>query len=86
MISSEWVKYHFWVNSPFKPTHVQTPCLNSQSSWIISHVLMKTFLLLLLLLTFLTESSNASLLTNAEKIATITTTHTPQQQAAPEAR
>uniref|UniRef100_A0AAY4BX09 Membrane associated guanylate kinase, WW and PDZ domain containing 1a n=1 Tax=Denticeps clupeoides TaxID=299321 RepID=A0AAY4BX09_9TELE len=28
------------------------------------------------------ESSNASLLTNAEKIATITTTHTPQQQAA----
>uniref|UniRef100_A0AAQ5Z7T8 Membrane-associated guanylate kinase, WW and PDZ domain-containing protein 1 n=1 Tax=Amphiprion ocellaris TaxID=80972 RepID=A0AAQ5Z7T8_AMPOC len=27
------------------------------------------------------ESSNASLLTNAEKIATITTTHTPQQQA-----
>uniref|UniRef100_A0A673A3T9 Membrane-associated guanylate kinase, WW and PDZ domain-containing protein 1 n=1 Tax=Sphaeramia orbicularis TaxID=375764 RepID=A0A673A3T9_9TELE len=31
------------------------------------------------------ESSNASLLTNAEKIATITTTHTPQQQAAPEA-
>lgn len=32
-------------------------------------------------LTFLlTESSNASLLTNAEKIATITTTHTPQQQ------
>uniref|UniRef100_A0A671T7M9 Membrane-associated guanylate kinase, WW and PDZ domain-containing protein 1 n=1 Tax=Sinocyclocheilus anshuiensis TaxID=1608454 RepID=A0A671T7M9_9TELE len=26
------------------------------------------------------ESSNASLLTNAEKIATITTTHTPQQQ------
>ncbi|XP_072238769.1 membrane-associated guanylate kinase, WW and PDZ domain-containing protein 1b isoform X3 [Leuresthes tenuis] len=32
------------------------------------------------------ESSNASLLTNAEKIATITTTHTPQQQAAPEAR
>uniref|UniRef100_A0A3Q3NIN5 Membrane-associated guanylate kinase, WW and PDZ domain-containing protein 1 n=1 Tax=Labrus bergylta TaxID=56723 RepID=A0A3Q3NIN5_9LABR len=30
------------------------------------------------------ESSNASLLTNAEKIATITTTHTPQQQAAPE--
>uniref|UniRef100_A0A8C6PWI6 Membrane associated guanylate kinase, WW and PDZ domain containing 1b n=1 Tax=Nothobranchius furzeri TaxID=105023 RepID=A0A8C6PWI6_NOTFU len=32
------------------------------------------------------ESSNASLLTNAEKIATITTTHTPQQQAATEAR
>uniref|UniRef100_H3CJJ1 Membrane associated guanylate kinase, WW and PDZ domain containing 1b n=1 Tax=Tetraodon nigroviridis TaxID=99883 RepID=H3CJJ1_TETNG len=32
------------------------------------------------------ESSNASLLTNAEKIATITTTHTPQQQAAPETR
>ncbi|KAM9759970.1 membrane-associated guanylate kinase, WW and PDZ domain-containing protein 1b isoform 5-T5 [Menidia menidia] len=32
------------------------------------------------------ESSNASLLTNAEKIATITTTHTPQQQTAPEAR
>ncbi|MFT7804891.1 membrane-associated guanylate kinase, WW and PDZ domain-containing protein 1-like [Arapaima gigas] len=32
------------------------------------------------------ESSNASLLTNAEKIATITTTHTPQQQAAPEMR
>ncbi|XP_031423338.1 membrane-associated guanylate kinase, WW and PDZ domain-containing protein 1b isoform X10 [Clupea harengus] len=32
------------------------------------------------------ESSNASLLTNAEKIATITTTHTPQQQAAPEPR
>uniref|UniRef100_A0AAQ4RIX7 Membrane-associated guanylate kinase, WW and PDZ domain-containing protein 1 n=1 Tax=Gasterosteus aculeatus aculeatus TaxID=481459 RepID=A0AAQ4RIX7_GASAC len=30
------------------------------------------------------ESSNASLLTNAEKIATITTTHTSQQQAAPE--
>uniref|UniRef100_A0A4W6FDI1 Membrane-associated guanylate kinase, WW and PDZ domain-containing protein 1 n=1 Tax=Lates calcarifer TaxID=8187 RepID=A0A4W6FDI1_LATCA len=29
------------------------------------------------------ESSNASLLTNAEKIATITTTHTPQQQAGP---
>lgn len=28
---------------------------------------------------FLPESSNASLLTNAEKIATITTTHTPQQ-------
>uniref|UniRef100_A0AAX7T8V9 WW domain-containing protein n=1 Tax=Astatotilapia calliptera TaxID=8154 RepID=A0AAX7T8V9_ASTCA len=27
------------------------------------------------------ESSNASLLTNAEKIATITTTHTPQSQA-----
>uniref|UniRef100_A0A8C7ZJR1 Membrane-associated guanylate kinase, WW and PDZ domain-containing protein 1 n=1 Tax=Oryzias sinensis TaxID=183150 RepID=A0A8C7ZJR1_9TELE len=27
------------------------------------------------------ESSNASLLTNADKIATITTTHTPQQQA-----
>lgn len=26
----------------------------------------------------LAESSNASLLTNAEKIATITTTHTPQ--------
>uniref|UniRef100_A0A8C9W9H3 Membrane-associated guanylate kinase, WW and PDZ domain-containing protein 1 n=1 Tax=Scleropages formosus TaxID=113540 RepID=A0A8C9W9H3_SCLFO len=32
------------------------------------------------------ESSNASLLTNAEKIATITTTHTPQQQSAPETR
>uniref|UniRef100_A0A7N6BQF4 Membrane associated guanylate kinase, WW and PDZ domain containing 1b n=1 Tax=Anabas testudineus TaxID=64144 RepID=A0A7N6BQF4_ANATE len=32
------------------------------------------------------ESSNASLLTNAEKIATITTTHTPLQQAATEAR
>ncbi|XP_068170444.1 membrane-associated guanylate kinase, WW and PDZ domain-containing protein 1b isoform X4 [Antennarius striatus] len=32
------------------------------------------------------ESSNASLLTNAEKIATITTTHTPQLQGAPEAR
>ncbi|XP_016352848.1 membrane-associated guanylate kinase, WW and PDZ domain-containing protein 1b isoform X6 [Sinocyclocheilus anshuiensis] len=32
------------------------------------------------------ESSNASLLTNAEKIATITTTHTPQQQTAPEPR
>ncbi|XP_051967903.1 membrane-associated guanylate kinase, WW and PDZ domain-containing protein 1-like isoform X6 [Xyrauchen texanus] len=32
------------------------------------------------------ESSNASLLTNAEKIATITTTHTPQQQATPEPR
>ncbi|KAM8914632.1 membrane-associated guanylate kinase, WW and PDZ domain-containing protein 1b isoform 4-T4 [Spinachia spinachia] len=32
------------------------------------------------------ESSNASLLTNAEKIATITTTHTSQQQAAPEPR
>ncbi|XP_061583843.1 membrane-associated guanylate kinase, WW and PDZ domain-containing protein 1b isoform X3 [Cololabis saira] len=32
------------------------------------------------------ESSNASLLTNAEKIATITTTHTPQQQVAAEAR
>ncbi|XP_051957324.1 membrane-associated guanylate kinase, WW and PDZ domain-containing protein 1-like isoform X4 [Xyrauchen texanus] len=32
------------------------------------------------------ESSNASLLTNAEKIATITTTHTPQQQAANEPR
>ncbi|XP_046730508.1 membrane-associated guanylate kinase, WW and PDZ domain-containing protein 1b isoform X3 [Silurus meridionalis] len=32
------------------------------------------------------ESSNAALLTNAEKIATITTTHTPQQQAAPEPR
>lgn len=32
------------------------------------------------------ESSNASLLTNAEKIATITTTHAAQQQAAPEAR
>uniref|UniRef100_A0A8C8DEH2 Membrane-associated guanylate kinase, WW and PDZ domain-containing protein 1 n=1 Tax=Oncorhynchus tshawytscha TaxID=74940 RepID=A0A8C8DEH2_ONCTS len=30
------------------------------------------------------DSSNASLLTNAEKIATITTTHMPQQQAAPE--
>lgn len=29
-------------------------------------------------LCFSTESSNASLLTNAEKIATITTTHTPQ--------
>ncbi|XP_030632264.1 membrane-associated guanylate kinase, WW and PDZ domain-containing protein 1b [Chanos chanos] len=32
------------------------------------------------------DSSNASLLTNAEKIATITTTHTPQQQSAPEPR
>ncbi|XP_014022251.1 membrane-associated guanylate kinase, WW and PDZ domain-containing protein 1 isoform X6 [Salmo salar] len=32
------------------------------------------------------ESSNASLLTNAEKIATITTTHTAQQQATPEPR
>lgn len=32
------------------------------------------------------ESSNAALLTNAEKIATITTTHAPQQQAAPEPR
>ncbi|XP_034023496.1 membrane-associated guanylate kinase, WW and PDZ domain-containing protein 1-like [Thalassophryne amazonica] len=32
------------------------------------------------------ESSNASLLTNAEKIATITTTHTSQQQAATEPR
>ncbi|KAI1897175.1 hypothetical protein AGOR_G00080510 [Albula goreensis] len=32
------------------------------------------------------ESSNASLLTNAEKIATITTTHTAQQQAASEPR
>uniref|UniRef100_A0A8C8ERV2 Membrane-associated guanylate kinase, WW and PDZ domain-containing protein 1 n=1 Tax=Oncorhynchus tshawytscha TaxID=74940 RepID=A0A8C8ERV2_ONCTS len=32
------------------------------------------------------DSSNASLLTNAEKIATITTTHMPQQQAAPEPR
>uniref|UniRef100_A0A8C9S8B0 Membrane-associated guanylate kinase, WW and PDZ domain-containing protein 1 n=1 Tax=Scleropages formosus TaxID=113540 RepID=A0A8C9S8B0_SCLFO len=32
------------------------------------------------------ESSNASLLTNAEKIATITTTHAPQQQALPELR
>uniref|UniRef100_A0A672NAY2 Membrane-associated guanylate kinase, WW and PDZ domain-containing protein 1-like n=1 Tax=Sinocyclocheilus grahami TaxID=75366 RepID=A0A672NAY2_SINGR len=32
------------------------------------------------------ESSNASLLTNAEKIATITTTHAPQQQTAPEPR
>uniref|UniRef100_A0A673Z8I3 Membrane-associated guanylate kinase, WW and PDZ domain-containing protein 1 n=1 Tax=Salmo trutta TaxID=8032 RepID=A0A673Z8I3_SALTR len=30
------------------------------------------------------ESSNASLLTNAEKIATITTTHTAQQQATPD--
>uniref|UniRef100_A0A673KKI6 Membrane-associated guanylate kinase, WW and PDZ domain-containing protein 1 n=1 Tax=Sinocyclocheilus rhinocerous TaxID=307959 RepID=A0A673KKI6_9TELE len=30
------------------------------------------------------QSSNASLLTNAEKIATITTTHAPQQQTAPE--
>ncbi|XP_047426394.1 membrane-associated guanylate kinase, WW and PDZ domain-containing protein 1-like isoform X5 [Mugil cephalus] len=29
------------------------------------------------------ESSNASLLTNAEKIATITTTHTPQQSTEP---
>ncbi|KAG7273162.1 hypothetical protein CRUP_019329 [Coryphaenoides rupestris] len=29
------------------------------------------------------KSSNASLLTNAEKIATITTTHAPQQQAEP---
>ncbi|KAL4655932.1 membrane-associated guanylate kinase, WW and PDZ domain-containing protein 1-like [Arapaima gigas] len=32
------------------------------------------------------ESSNSSLLTNAEKIATITTTHAPQQQALPESR
>ncbi|KAM4883028.1 membrane-associated guanylate kinase, WW and PDZ domain-containing protein 1 isoform 10-T10 [Thomomys bottae] len=32
------------------------------------------------------ESSNATLLTNAEKIATITTTHAPAQQGAPEAR
>ncbi|XP_076845283.1 membrane-associated guanylate kinase, WW and PDZ domain-containing protein 1b isoform X11 [Brachyhypopomus gauderio] len=32
------------------------------------------------------ESSNASLLTNAEKIATITTTHASQQQTAPEPR
>nr|XP_023649732.1 membrane-associated guanylate kinase, WW and PDZ domain-containing protein 1 isoform X3 [Paramormyrops kingsleyae] len=32
------------------------------------------------------ESSNASLLTNAEKIATITTTHTAQQQALPDLR
>ncbi|XP_047388097.1 membrane-associated guanylate kinase, WW and PDZ domain-containing protein 1 isoform X13 [Sciurus carolinensis] len=32
------------------------------------------------------ESSNATLLTNAEKIATITTTHTPSQQGAPETR
>lgn len=28
---------------------------------------------------YFAESSNATLLTNAEKIATITTTHTPQQ-------
>lgn len=33
-----------------------------------------------------TESSNATLLTNAEKIATITTTHTPSQQGAQETR
>lgn len=33
-----------------------------------------------------TESSNATLLTNAEKIATITTTHAPSQQGAPETR
>lgn len=32
------------------------------------------------------ESSNATLLTNAEKIATITTTHTPAQQGAQETR
>ncbi|XP_028024887.2 membrane-associated guanylate kinase, WW and PDZ domain-containing protein 1 isoform X16 [Balaenoptera acutorostrata] len=32
------------------------------------------------------ESSNATLLTNAEKIATITTTHTPLQQGAQETR
>ncbi|XP_004368825.1 membrane-associated guanylate kinase, WW and PDZ domain-containing protein 1 [Trichechus manatus latirostris] len=32
------------------------------------------------------ESSNATLLTNAEKIATITTTHTPSQQGAQDAR
>ncbi|KAK1799545.1 hypothetical protein P4O66_000426 [Electrophorus voltai] len=32
------------------------------------------------------ETSNASLLTNAEKIATITTTHAPQQQSATEPR
>ncbi|XP_048212062.1 membrane-associated guanylate kinase, WW and PDZ domain-containing protein 1 isoform X9 [Perognathus longimembris pacificus] len=32
------------------------------------------------------ESSNATLLTNAEKIATITTTHAPSQQGAQEAR
>ncbi|XP_036734262.2 membrane-associated guanylate kinase, WW and PDZ domain-containing protein 1 isoform X22 [Manis pentadactyla] len=32
------------------------------------------------------ESSNATLLTNAEKIATITTTHTPSQQGAQESR
>ncbi|XP_026356970.2 membrane-associated guanylate kinase, WW and PDZ domain-containing protein 1 isoform X3 [Ursus americanus] len=32
------------------------------------------------------ESSNATLLTNAEKIATITTTHTPSQQGAQETR
>lgn len=33
-----------------------------------------------------TESSNATLLTNAEKIATITTTHTPSQPGAQETR
>lgn len=32
------------------------------------------------------ESSNATLLTNAEKIATITTTHAPSQQGAQETR
>nr|KAF6420729.1 membrane associated guanylate kinase, WW and PDZ domain containing 1 [Molossus molossus] len=32
------------------------------------------------------ESSNATLLTSAEKIATITTTHAPSQQGAPETR
>ncbi|KAK2091592.1 Membrane-associated guanylate kinase, WW and PDZ domain-containing protein 1 [Saguinus oedipus] len=34
----------------------------------------------------ISESSNATLLTNAEKIATITTTHTPSQQGAQETR
>jgi endothelial cell adhesion protein len=33
-----------------------------------------------------TESSNATLLTNAEKIATITTTHAPSQPGAQETR
>lgn len=37
-------------------------------------------------LSYPAESSNATLLTNAEKIATITTTHTPSQQGAQETR
>ena len=37
-------------------------------------------------LSYPAESSNATLLTNAEKIATITTTHTPLQQGAQETR